>query len=346
MRALPAALALALGATVAAAQSLAPFLPAAAPARKFVEALTPPDFLDPAVVAAFEKQSGLTIALDTYASEAELAERSGERRYDLIVLRGPALARRLSGLARLDRRRLPNAAAIQPLVAAKLAAYDRDGAHSVAFGWSAFGLLYDADKLREAPVSWVQVFGAGKEARRLGECGIVWPDARELSFMAAWRLFGLDPARARPAEVKSAAALMERARGAFVGFAVADEVGALAKGAACLGAGTAGEAAAVAARGFDNPPNIRFAYPREGAPLILYAFAMPADAPSPEAAYRLLDALLAPDNARRDAASAGVNGAEQATDLDVLKRLAPEPAFDAAVTAAMQSEWKRLTAAK
>ena len=87
------------------------------------------------------------------------------------------------------------------------------------------------------------------------------------------------PPAPRPAEVKTAAALLERARGTYVAFAAADEVGALAKGAACLGAGTAGEADAVACAGGDNAPNVRFAYPREGAPLEIYAFAIPRDAP-------------------------------------------------------------------
>jgi putrescine transport system substrate-binding protein len=157
---------------------------------------------------------------------------------------------------------------------------------------------------------------------------------------------GVDPARAKPAEVKSAAAILARARATLLAFAAPDEVGAFAKGAACLGAGTAGEAAAAVARGGDNPSNVRFAYPREGAPLALYAFAIPADAASPDAAYRFLNAALSADNARRDAATAGVNGAEEATDLDQLKKLAPEPVFDAAVTAAMQAEWKRLSTAK
>jgi putrescine transport system substrate-binding protein len=344
MRAAFAGLALAVALGGAAAQS--PFLPPSAPGLKLVEVLTPPGFLDRAVLAAFEQQSGLTVALDAYASPAELSAASAERRYDLVILRGPALARRLGGLFRLDRSRLPHAQQVQPLVAAKYAAYDRDGSRGVPFGWTAFGLLYDADKLREPPVSWIQVFGTTKEARRLGDCGIVWPDARDESFLAVWKLLAVDPAHARAADVKSAAALLDRARGTYTGFAAPDEVGALAKGAACLGAGTAGEAAAAASRGFDNPPNIRFAYPREGAPLALYAFAIPDTARSPDAAYRLLDALLDPDNARRNAASAGVNGAEEATDLDQLKRLTPEPLFDAAISAAIQSEWKRLTSAK
>ena len=345
MRARLALLALALGLGGASAPDLAPFLPRAA-APKFLEVLTPPDFIDRAVIEAFEKQSGLTVALDTYASPAELAERSAERRYDLVALSGPALARRLPTLARLDRSALTNARLVQPLVAAKYAAYDRDGAHGVPFGWSAFGLLYDSDRLKEPPTSFAQGLGLGREARRFAECGIVWPDARLASFLAVWRLTGLDPARARPTDVKSAAAVLDRARGAMLAFAAPDEVGALAKGAGCLGAGTAGEAAAVAARGGDSAPSIRFAYPREGAPLTLYAYAIPANAAAPLAAYQFLDALLAPDNARRDAALAGLNGAEEAIDLEILKRLPPEPWLDAAVDAAMQAEWKKLTAAK
>ena len=49
-------------------------------------------------------------------------------------------------LSRLDKSRLPGARAIPPVIAAKLMAYDSSGAYSVAFGWSAIGLLYNADK--------------------------------------------------------------------------------------------------------------------------------------------------------------------------------------------------------
>jgi putrescine transport system substrate-binding protein len=330
-----------------AAQAQSPFLPPAAPAPKLVKVLAPPDFIDRAMVEAFEKQSGATVALDQYAGAAELSARSAEDRYDLVVLRGPALARRLAAgsLTKLDRRRLPNARLVQPAVAAKYAAYDRDASYGVPYGWTAFGLIYDADKAREPPVSFAQALGLVKD-RRNGACGVVWPDAHEETFLAIWKVQGVDAARAKPADVKSAAAILERARNSFLVFAAPDEVGAFAKGAACLGAGTAGEAAAAVARGGDIAPQVRFAWPREGAPLAIYAFAIPSDAASPDAAYRFLDAALAPETARRAAAAAGVNGAQEPTDLDQLKRLTPEPALDPAVATAMQAEWKRLAATK
>ena len=326
------------------ATDTSPFLPAPKPAAKIVKVLAPPDFLDRSVIESFEADAHTGVALDAYADADELAARAAEQAYDVMILRGPALARRLAagGLARLDKRRLAAAPLTPPAMAARYATYDRSGAYSVPFGWSAFGLLYDSGKA--APVSWAQALGLTKE--RAPDCALVWPNAREESFFAVWRLMGVDPAKAKPADVKAAAQVLEKARGGFLAFAAPDEVGAFAKGAACMGAGSASEAAAAMARGGDNPPNIRFAYPREGAPLALYAFAIPLDAPSPEAAYRLIDALLAPDNALKDIAVAGLNDPQTPVDPDVWKRLSPEPVFDPAVTSAMQSEWRRLSAAK
>ena len=105
-----------------------------------VRVLAPSDFLDPSSIAAFEKNAATTVALDAYANATELAEHGGER-YDVVVLRGPALQRRLASgtLTKLDRRRLPNARLVQPILAGKYAAYDRDAAYGVPFGWSAFG---------------------------------------------------------------------------------------------------------------------------------------------------------------------------------------------------------------
>lgn len=331
-------------ATAASAADTTPFLPAPAPSAPVVKVLAPPDFLDRGVIESFEAAAHTGVALDAYFDADDLAARLAEQRYDVAILRGPALARRIlaGGLARLDRKRLANARLVAPALAARYVAYDRDGAYSAPFGWSAFGLLYDADKA--APVSWTQALGLTRD--RAPDCPLVWPNAREESFFVVWRLTGVDPARAKPADVKAAAAILEKARGGFLAFAAPDEVSAFVKGAACIGAGGAGEAAAAIARGGDNPPNVRFAYPREGAPVALYAFALPKDAPSPDAAYRLIDTLLAPENARRDAAAAGVNDPQTPLDPDVWKRLTPEPVLDPAVAGAMQSEWRRLAAVK
>ena len=102
------ALWLALAAPAYAAEN-APFLPAPAPIAKIVKVLAPPDFLDRSVIENFEAEAKTGVALDAYADAEDLSQRAAEQRYDVMILRGPALARRLAagGLARelLERER-------------------------------------------------------------------------------------------------------------------------------------------------------------------------------------------------------------------------------------------------
>ena len=290
------------------AQSASPFIPPAPPKPKIVRLLALADYFDTQALEEFERASGYQVAYDAYDGPADVAEKWREGPYDLVVLSGPTLAREigLGALGKLDKTQIPNARAIQPLVAAKLAAYDPGGAYAVPSGWFATGLIYDADKaakrLGGPPVSWASLF-VPAEARKMADCGIVLPDARDALFVAAWRTLGVDPARASAADVRSAGALIDRVRQAARAFPAPDVVGALASGAACLSVGDAGEAEAASARSRegDAPLNIRFVLPREGGALSLDAFAVPRDAPHPAEAYALLNFLLRPDIASRDA---------------------------------------------
>ena len=78
------------------------------------------------------------------------------------------------------------------------------------------GLLYNADK-SSPPVSWAQALDL-RGQRHAADCGVVWPDARDESFLAAWRLTGVDSAHAKPSDVKAAATILGRARETFVAF--------------------------------------------------------------------------------------------------------------------------------
>ena len=347
---LAAAIAFAQGAF---AQSASPFIPPPAPKPKIVRLLAPAEYFDTQALEEFERASGYQVAYDAYAGAADVADKWREGPYDLVVLSGPTLAREiaLGALRKLDKARIPDAHAIQPLAAAKLAAYDPGGAYAVPVGWFATGLLYDADKaakrLGGPPVSWANLF-APAEARKMADCGLVLPDDRDALFVAAWQTLGVDPARMGAAGVKGASALIDRARLSARAFPAPDVVGALASGAACLSIGDAGEAGAASARSREGgaPANIRFALPREGGALSIDALAIPRDAPLPDEAYALLDFLLRPDIAARDARAARLVGAQDGAQNEMLKRLWPEGAYDARMASAVQAEWARLRAGK
>jgi len=340
-------------ASAADAQTPSPFVPPAPPKPKILRLLAEAYAIDPRSLEDFEHATGWAVAYDSYDPSDSIAEKWREGPYDLVELSGPALTRRIAAgsLAKLDKAKLPFARAVQPPVAAKLAAYDTAGTYSIAYGWSAFGLLYDADKsakrIAGAPVSWGQLL-LPREAGRMADCGVALPDARDAMFVAVWRMMGVDPAKATLPQVKIAANVLDRARPSLLAVGIPDVVGALARGSACLSAGSAGEADAAAARARDSGSKaaINFAYPREGGPMTIEAFAIPRDTATPEQAYALLDFLLRPDIEARDAKAAGLVSSEDAGQIDALKRLTPEPVFDDRLAAAMETEWKRLRAAK
>ena len=336
-----------------AARAQIPFQPPAEAKPKILRLLAYPEYFDPAVLEAFERATGYAVAYDAYALQLEIPDRWKQGPYDVVALPGPALTRRIAAgaLMKLDKSRLPRARDVQPAVAAKLAAYDATSAYAVAFGWSPFGLIYDnktvPPRLGPTLTSWNALLDQ-RFVHALGGCGAVIPNARDAVFVAAWRLLGLEPWKVNVGSLKFSAALLARVKPALQGFAVADPVGALARGASCLTLGTPGEAEAANARArkIGRDATLVFGYAREGGGVAIDAFAIPRDAQNVDVAYKFIDFLLRADNAAADARSAGIFSAEDARGVDALQRLSPIGAWDDRFDAALDSEWTHLRTAK
>jgi putrescine transport system substrate-binding protein len=149
-------------------------------------------------------------------------------------------------------------------------------------------------------------------------------------------------------DVKRAGDLLIRVKASARAFGVRDYVGALANGSVCLSLGRMDDAALAMARANQGgrKADIGFAVPREGAPMSLDALAIPKDAPHPMASYALLDFLLRPDIAARNARTTGLSSGEDAGAPDILNRLFPTGALDANLAPAVDKEWERIKAAK
>jgi putrescine transport system substrate-binding protein len=346
------ALALVLASAPALAQQ-SPFAPPPNTEPRYIRLLAFADYFDADALAEFERVSGKQIAYDAYDSLGSIGERMRETPYDLVVLPGPALREEIAAgaLQKIDRARLSNFGAASPRILAKLSSYDPGGVYGLPYMWFATGLLADADKakarLGAAAMSWGVLFSPDL-AGRFADCGVATPDDRDDLFMAAFRFIGANPARLTPTDIHRAGDLLQRVKAGARAFLAPDEVGALANGSVCLAIGRQADAKLAMERakqgGLDL--TVRFAIPKEGAPMSLDAFAIPRDAPHVADAYALLDFLLRPDIAARNANVTGASSGDQAGDEDILKRLWPSAAMDAAQAALVEKEWARVKAAK
>jgi putrescine transport system substrate-binding protein len=347
-----AALALAwLGLSPAAADS--PFAPPPAPKPTFLRLLAFADYFDPAALAEFEAASGFQIAYDAYDAPESVPDKLREGPYDLVVLPGPVLRLEIAAgaLQKLDRLRLTHASSAAPAIVAKLAAYDPTASYALPYMWFASGLLYDAkltpQRLHAAPASWAAIF-APDQARRLVDCGIATPNGRDDLFMAAWRYVGVNPAKLNALNVKAAADLLIKVKASARAFGLRDYVGALVNGSVCLSLGRADDAALAMARAKQGGRSIDvgFVVPKEGAPMSIDALAIPKDAAHPAQAYALMDFLLRPEIAARNARATGLSSGDDPGDVDVLKRLFPTGGVDANLAPVLDKEWARVKGAK
>ena len=338
-------------ALLAPAAADSPFAPPPAAKPSFLRVLAFADYFDPAVLAEFENDSGFQIAYDAYDSPESVPDKLRDGPYDLVVLPGPLLRWQIGtgALQKLDRAKLPHAASAAPAILGKLAAYDATGGYAYPYMWFASGLLYDAEmapkRLHAPPMSWAAIF-APEQARRLVDCGIATPDSRDDLFMAAWRFIGANPARLNALNVKQAADLLIKVKMSARAFALRDYVGALVNGSVCLSLGRAADAPWATARAKQSGRDVEigFVVPKEGAPMSIDALAIPKDAAHPAQAYALLDYLLRPEIAARNAHATGLSSGDDGGDADVLKRLLPTGSVDPSLTPIIEKEWARVKA--
>ncbi|HLJ72904.1 MAG TPA: extracellular solute-binding protein [Roseiarcus sp.] len=344
-----ATIALAFCASFAVAAERSPFAPPAKPQPHFIHLLAFGDYFDANALAEFESRSGRQIAYDAYGAVSEIAAKLRDGHYDLVVLPGPALREEIAAgaLQKIDEARLANAGAVAPRVAAKLEAYDPSGAYALPYMWLVTGLLLDESKIQArlgaGPVSWGLIFSPDL-ARRFADCGVATPNDRDNMFMAAWRYMGVNPARLNALEIKRAAEILIRLKMGARAFSSPDIDGALANGSACVSVGAEIDArrAMERAKQSGQPISVRFVIPREGAPMSIDSFAIPKDAPHPDDAYALLDFLLRPDIAARNARATGVASGDDGGDEEAFKRLSPEGAISPALEALVDQEWTRI----
>jgi putrescine transport system substrate-binding protein len=251
-------------------------LPRSASAQNELKILNWSDYINPAVLDAFTRETGIRVIYDTYdqKEQAEAALRSGKSGYDLVVIDALALSRHiaLKLYAPLDKTLLANLSHLLPDITRRLARHDPENRHAVNYLWGTTGLGYNLKKIRErlgpeAKVeSWSILFNP-EILKKLAPCGVHVLDAPEELFPAALRYLGLDPDSRKEADWRRATELLLKIRPYIQKFHSAEFISGLANGDICLAVGSSGDVMQARRRARDsrNDVEIGFAIPKEGA---------------------------------------------------------------------------------
>ncbi|RAI57202.1 extracellular solute-binding protein [Roseicella frigidaeris] len=266
------------------------------------------DYIDPAVIARFEQQTGIRVRYDVYDSLETLEGKlsAGRSGYDIIVPTSePSFARlvRAKALLPLDRSRIPHWRNLDPGLMQRVAAVDPGNRFGAIYLWGTVGLGVRLDRVRalwpEAPLQAPDLLLRPENAARLAGCGLAVMDSATdvLPTVLAW--LGKDPNSAEPADLRAAEqallAIRPHLRAIPGSGALLDM---LASGEICVALTYSGDVIQAAARAKAAGRGVELGYlvPPGGAHLWFDMLAVPADAPHPEAAFAFIDFLLQPES--------------------------------------------------
>jgi len=269
------------------------------------------DYIDPAVLEDFTRETGIKVKYDTFDSNDMLETKllAGRTGYDVVVPTAYFLARQIKAgvFQKLDKSKLPNLKNAWDDIAARLAVYDPGNQYAVNYMWGTTGIGYNARKAREVLGaegtidSWDVVFKPDAIAK-FKDCGVHVLDAADDVFAAALAYLKLDPNTKEQVDLEKAADLLTKIRPFVRKFHSSEYLNALASGEICLVLGYSGDVKQAQKRAVESKSGIEIAYaiPKEGAQLWFDNLAIPKDAKNVAEAHALIDYLLRPDVAAKN----------------------------------------------
>jgi putrescine transport system substrate-binding protein len=268
------------------------------------------DYVDPAVIAGFSKDTGIKVRYDTFDSNDTLETKllAGKSGYDVVVPTAYFLERQIKAgiFQKLDKAKLPNLVNMWPEIEQRLARYDPGNQYAVNYMWGTIGIGYDLRKARAALGtdnidSWDIVFKPENLAK-FRDCGVQMLDSSDDMLPAALNYLGLDPNSTADADLQKAAEVMTKVRPFVRKFHSQEYINALASGEICLAVGFSGDVkqAEKRAEQAKNGVTLIYVIPKEGAQLWFDNLAIPRDSKNVAEAYEFINYLQRPEVAARN----------------------------------------------
>jgi putrescine transport system substrate-binding protein len=273
------------------------------------------DYIEPTVIEAFSKETGIKVKYDTFDANETLETKllAGKSGYDVVVPTAYFLERQIKAgvFQKLDKSKLSNLGSVWPQIGQKLATYDPGNQYAVNYMWGTTGIGYNIKKAREilkpdgpieaAMASWDIVFKP-EQLAKFKDCGIHMLDSSSDIMPAALHYLGLDPNTEKEADLEKAADLLITIRPSVRKFNSSEYLNALASGEICLVVGWSGDIKQAQKRAAEAKGGVEVGYaiPKGGAQMFFDNFAIPKDAPHADEAHAFINYMLRPEVAAKN----------------------------------------------
>ncbi len=303
---------------------------------RFVNVYNWSDYVEPTVIEAFTRETGIKVRYDTFDANETLETKllAGKSGYDVVVPTAYFLQRQIKAgvFQKLDKSKLANIGNVWPEIAARLAVYDPGNEYAIDYMWGTTGIGYNVktargilktDNVQAAMSSWDIVFKPENLAK-FKDCGVHMLDSADDILPAALHYLGLDPNTTAQADLDKAVDLLVKVRPSVRKFNSSEYLNALATGEICLVVGWSGDIKQAQKRAAEAKGGVEIGYaiPNGGAQMFFDTLAIPKDAGNVAEAHAFIDYMLRPDVAAKNSNFLGyANGnlaSQQLIDKSVL----------------------------
>jgi putrescine transport system substrate-binding protein len=269
------------------------------------------DYVEPSVIEAFTKETGIKVKYDTFDSNDTLETKllAGKSGYDVVVPTAHFLERQIKAgvFQKLDKSKLTNIGNLWPEITKRLETYDPGNQYAINYMWGTTGLGYNVKKVREilgadAKVDSWDIFFKPEILAKFKDCGVHVLDTSDEVMPTALNYLGLNPNSKEQADLEKATDLMMKVRPFIRKFHSSEYLNALASGEICLVLGWSGDVKQAQKRAAEakNGVEIGYTIPKGGAQMWFDNLAIPKDAKNVAEAHAFIDYLLRPEVAAKN----------------------------------------------
>ncbi len=265
-----------------------------------LELLNWSEYLDPALVDAFEQQNGVTVTEEFFASSEEAAARlaAGET-FDIVVPSDYLVPTMVADglLQPYNSGAIPNLANLLPEFTER--SYDPSGSYAVPYQWGTTGLAVNLDAVGgDVDPSWSLVFDPDQAAARSGRITLLETGREVLG--AALKYLGYSLNTEDTLQLVQAADAIEAVAPHLHSFNTNDYEDLLLAGEVDIAMGFSGDVLSLLATASAEDPTVldryRYFVPTEGGPQWVDNMVIPAGAEHPCTAHAFMNFILDASN--------------------------------------------------
>ena len=264
------------------------------------------DYIDPAVLERFTKETGIKVQYDVYDSLETLEGKllAGRSGYDIVVPTSEPTFSRLikaGALLPLDKAKIPNLKNLDPNLMKRVETSDPGNKYGAIYLWGTIGLGVLPDKIKaaapNAPMDSWDLLLKPEWAKQVAQCGIVLMDSAIDTIPSVLKYLGRNPESSDPKDLADVEKTLMAIRPYVRTFASGGALEMLASGQICLAMDYSGDVVQAASRAKEaKQAPVQYVLPKEFTELSFDMLAVPKDAPHPAEAMQFINFILQPEN--------------------------------------------------